>query len=120
MNAPRPQGDPARRYFVAAEVTAAWLRQDRKCADCGRDIPRDLIEGDHVVPFSDGGRTALDNLQALCVACNRRKGNRPIVLPPPAPPHASVATAALWEWQLRALEVIESTREPVIIEACPG
>lgn len=32
------------------------------------------LELDHVVPFSQGGRNAVDNYQALCSGCNARKG----------------------------------------------
>jgi superfamily II DNA or RNA helicase len=83
-------------------------------------MPRDLIEGDHVIPFSDGGTTTLDNLQALCVACNRRKGNRPVPLHEPMPPSVGGATTPLRRWQVQALEVVMGTRDPVLIEACPG
>jgi 5-methylcytosine-specific restriction endonuclease McrA len=76
--------DPNRRWFTRSEVTAAWLRQGRRCIDCLRTMPRDLIEGDHIIPWSKGGLTTIDNLHARCVACNRHKGNRevPTYTPP--------------------------------------
>jgi superfamily II DNA or RNA helicase len=111
--------DP-RRYFSSAEVTAAWLVQDRRCRECGREVPRDLVEGDHIVPWSMGGPTSMDNLQALCIACNRRKGIREGVIEerPNAP--VACATAPLRDWQVEALSVVMGSSAPVLIEACPG
>jgi superfamily II DNA or RNA helicase len=109
-----------RRYFTAAEVTAAWLIQDRKCLICARDVPRDLVEGDHIVPWAVGGPTALENLQVLCVACNRRKGiSEGVVEERPSAVVVS-GTSPMRGWQQRALEVALGTEVPVLIEACPG
>ena len=47
-----------------------------KCAQCGRDLHQSGHHIDHVVPFSRGGLTTEDNLQALCPKCNLVKGNR--------------------------------------------
>lgn len=95
--------DP-RRYFTAAEVTAAWLLQDRTCRDCGRDVPRDLVEGDHIVAWSRGGPTMMENLQVLCIACNRRKGIREGVASEKLAAAVAPGTAPLRRWQERALE----------------
>lgn len=114
------QLDP-RRYFTAAEVTAAWLAQDRRCRDCRRDVPRDLVEGDHIIAWSAGGPTTMDNLQALCIACNRRKGIREgTLVEQQIVARARVATAPLRRWQEEALNVVLRATGPVLIEACPG
>jgi 5-methylcytosine-specific restriction endonuclease McrA len=34
------------------------------------------MEGDHITPWSEGGKTLPDNLQMLCKDCNRRKGKK--------------------------------------------
>lgn len=34
------------------------------------------MEGDHITPWSEGGKTSPDNLQMLCKDCNRRKGKK--------------------------------------------
>lgn len=49
---------------------------DHKCAQCGRDLRQSGHHIDHIIPFSKGGLTAEDNLQALCPKCNLVKGNR--------------------------------------------
>jgi 5-methylcytosine-specific restriction endonuclease McrA len=34
------------------------------------------MEGDHIVPWSKGGKTVPENLQMLCRDCNRRKRDK--------------------------------------------
>ena len=41
---------------------------------------RDALQADHIVPESKGGKTSLDNLQALCSVCNNRKQNTVVEL----------------------------------------
>jgi superfamily II DNA or RNA helicase len=113
------QLDP-RRYFTTAEVTAAWLLQNRKCQECHREVPRDLVEGDHIIAWSLGGPTTMDNLQVLCVACNRRKGIRGGTAEEIVPAVVAVGTAPLRRWQERALQTAFDASGPVLIEACPG
>ncbi len=56
------------------------LHRDRfKCALCGDSPsanPICVLHVDHIVPWSKGGRTALDNLRSLCGSCNVGRGNR--------------------------------------------
>lgn len=56
------------------------LSRDKfKCVRCGASPATDptcKLHIDHVVPFSKGGRTMLENLQTLCEMCNLGKGNR--------------------------------------------
>lgn len=57
------------------------LRRDRfRCVTCGRSPATDLtcvLQVDHVVPFSKGGKTTIENLRSLCDDCNLGKGDRP-------------------------------------------
>jgi len=43
------------------------------CPGCGRSFPIDIMEIDHINPFSKRGSDAPRNLQLLCPACNRKK-----------------------------------------------
>jgi superfamily II DNA or RNA helicase len=117
---PTPPWRDPRRYFSMKEVAAAWLAQDRKCRECRRDVPRELVEGDHIIAWSAGGPTTMDNLQALCVACNRRKGTREGTLEEVKIAAVMPGTALLRRWQQRALHIALSASEPVLINACPG
>ena len=54
-------------------------RDGYTCRACGLstyDEPNLLLEVDHIVPVSQGGRTVRANLQALCWRCNRSKSNK--------------------------------------------
>lgn len=51
------------------------LRRDRfRCRSCGAAAESTTLHVDHVVPWSRGGETVLENLQALCEKCNVGKG----------------------------------------------
>jgi hypothetical protein len=50
------------------------LRRDQyTCRFCGASAPWVLLEIDHVIPRSEGGTDAPENLQVLCVDCNAGK-----------------------------------------------
>ncbi len=110
--------------FTRREVWRAWQLQDRKCKLCGRSIPFDLMHGDHIAPWSRGGPTTLDNLQALCGSCNLRKGSQPqeVVTAFFPPDRMAAGDGELRPWQLEAVPGTLATisREPVLVEACPG
>ena len=46
-----------------------------KCESCGKSLSISY-HGDHIKAYSKGGKTTLDNGQALCSECNLRKGNK--------------------------------------------
>lgn len=48
------------------------------CGYCGRRSPDVVLEADHVLPKSQGGRDELDNLVTSCEECNRGKAARPL------------------------------------------
>jgi superfamily II DNA or RNA helicase len=115
--------DPLR-FFSRAQVRRAWERQDRRCALCRRELPVDLMEGDHVLAHAHGGLTTMDNLQALCGSCNARKGagNHDVVEQYFAADRMNAGTGELRAWQEAALPIVLDVirREPVLVEACPG
>lgn len=68
------------RNFTPAQKMRAYERQQHKCPICqknGLDVEYtfDEMEGDHIIPWSQGGRTVDENLQMLCKKCNNEKSN---------------------------------------------
>ena len=54
-----------------------FLRDRFRCVACGRSPATCLnieLHADHIIPWADGGKTTLENLQTLCEACNLGKG----------------------------------------------
>jgi len=93
---PRPQIGTTKRSRVTSHAKANVKPEERRepsiglrfrvlqrdqfrCRLCGRSPATELtceLHVDHVVPFSKGGKTTLENLQALCSHCNVGKSNR--------------------------------------------
>jgi len=62
---------------VKASLRFEVLKRDRfTCCYCGKTGGETLLEVDHVVPKSAGGKDAIDNLLTACLECNRGKGSR--------------------------------------------
>ncbi len=62
---------------------AIKARDNYTCCICGNSVykePNLLLEVDHIIPISKGGKTEASNLQTLCWRCNRKKGNKAINL----------------------------------------
>lgn len=51
-----------------------YTYQKGKCNGCQRDFPIDIMELDHIKPFSGGGVERTGNMQVLCTHCNKVKG----------------------------------------------
>lgn len=64
------------RAFTKSMKREAYERQEGLCAVCGNHFEIDEMEGDHIKPWCEGGKTSADNLQMLCRDCNRKKGKR--------------------------------------------
>lgn len=53
-------------------------RDNFKCVICGRSPAKDQnveLHVDHIIPYSKGGETVIENLQTLCSDCNLGKSN---------------------------------------------
>jgi len=63
--------------IVSAVQKLRILKRDRYlCKECGNSPVYDekcILEIDHIVPFSKGGKTIDLNLQTLCKTCHKRK-----------------------------------------------
>ena len=88
----------------------AWVAGG-KCRRCGKGI-NDGFRADHIVPYSKGGATITQNGQALCAACNLKKGSK--------------VNTKLRPWQLEALNkalqwlVVDRQDRRFLINAAPG
>ena len=64
------------RKFPDSMKRAAYERQNGNCPNCENHFSIDEMEGDHITPWSDGGKTTKENCQMLCKDCNRRKSGK--------------------------------------------
>lgn len=62
------------RTFTATQIRTMYEQQGGLCACCHQPFPIERMQGDHIVPWSRGGKTTMDNLQVLCKDCNVRRG----------------------------------------------
>ena len=67
-------GEQAKRPRIPREVVdAVYSRDGGRCVYCGST---DNLQLDHIIPFSRGGATNVENLQLLCQKCNLEKSNK--------------------------------------------
>ena len=61
---------------IPREVTLKVVRRDGQiCQKCHKPVPDPEVEFDHVIPFSKGGRSTVDNLRVVHRECNRKKSH---------------------------------------------
>lgn len=63
------------RAFTDNQKREAYERQNGICPHCHENFEIKGMEGDHITPWSAGGKTNAENCQMLCKECNRRKSD---------------------------------------------
>ncbi len=64
------------RTFDKRTKDRVYSQQGGKCAICGEHFEIEQMEADHIVPWSKGGPTIIENCQVLCRDCNLKKSDK--------------------------------------------
>jgi len=73
----------SRRRPISQKLRVLVLERDQfRCRMCGKTPKETKLEVDHIIPAAKGGKDSLDNLQTLCIDCNRGKTDLVLVSPP--------------------------------------
>lgn len=64
------------REFDEKMKRKAFEKQKGICPICKNKFSFEEMEGDHIIPWSRGGKTTMENLQMLCRYCNNTKSNK--------------------------------------------
>ena len=54
----------------------AFEIQKGVCKSCKEVFEMSDMDGDHITPWAEGGKTIAENCQMLCKDCNRRKSDK--------------------------------------------
>lgn len=63
------------RAFTDKQKLEQYQKQNGICVKCGKHFEYNEMEGDHIIAWSQGGKTVPENLQMLCKRCNNTKSN---------------------------------------------
>ena len=64
------------RAFTDSQKREVFEKQKGKCPMCKKTFAIEEMEGDHITPWHEGGKTDTENCQMLCKECNRRKSGK--------------------------------------------
>jgi len=59
------------RAFTDTQKRSAYEKQNGICPKCGDHYEYEEMDGDHILPWSKGGKTIPENCQMLCIRDNR-------------------------------------------------
>ena len=66
--------DKDNRYIPSSVKEEVWNRDNGRCIYCGSTVK---LEYDHIIPYSKGGTSkSSQNIQLLCLQCNRSKKDK--------------------------------------------
>jgi len=75
---------PQEKRYISLGVRLEVLKRDNfKCVFCGKSPATNIgtkLHIDHVIPFSKGGKSVLENLQTLCEECNLGKSDKKVCM----------------------------------------
>lgn len=63
------------RQFDKTTRRTVYEKQQGICLHCHKHFEIEEMEADHIIPWSKGGKTVIENCQMLCKECNRRKSD---------------------------------------------
>jgi len=64
------------RAFTDSQKRTAFEKQKGVCPVCKKKYKIEEMEGDHITPWHEGGKTTAENCQMLCKEDNRRKSGK--------------------------------------------
>jgi len=64
------------RTFDEKTKQKVYARQDGICPSCKKHFNFEEMEADHILPWTGGGKTILENCQMLCKLDNRTKSGK--------------------------------------------
>ncbi len=95
----------SRRFFSTTQRNEIFVMYKGRCAICGEKLDENW-QADHIIPWSQGGRTVIENGQPTCETCNKKKG---------------VSTMKPREWQAKFLRSYEAWIDrDYLLVATPG
>jgi hypothetical protein len=68
------------RAFDERDKMRKYEEQRGICPHCHEHFEYKKMDGDHIVPWAKGGKTEYDNLQMLCIGCNRGNKANPNII----------------------------------------
>lgn len=64
----------SKRIFDEVQRRVIYRKHNGICQICGKKCEWDNYQADHIIPWSKGGMTIVENGQVLCSKCNQEKG----------------------------------------------
>jgi hypothetical protein len=74
LHVPHLKAKDSKRLFDEVQRRIIFRRDKGVCKMCGKVCGWDDFQADHIIPWSKGGQTEIENGQVLCPECNASKG----------------------------------------------